>query len=98
MMGTLTHRNKKAVEAMLREIPEPDYKELCDLLGLPAPELRILDLKYRKGTPEGYPATREYIAEDLGISPSTLDRKLKAVLKRIAKYANRIIAGWRIAN
>lgn len=81
----------------MREIPQPDYKDLCELLGLPAPELRILDLKYRSGTPEGYPATREYIAEELGISPSTLDRKLKAVLKRIARYANRVIASWKFA-
>lgn len=86
----LTKRDLKAVEAMLIEIPEPDYKDLCNFLGLSAPELRILDLKYRYKDDFTRP-TREYIAEEVGISVSTLDRRLKAVLKRIGKYANRVI-------
>ena len=87
----LTKRDLKAVEAMLKEIPEPDYKDLCNFLGLSAPELRILDLKYRYKSDFTHP-TREYIAEEVGVSVSTLDRRLKSVLKRIGKYANRIIA------
>lgn len=86
----ITKRDLKAVEAMLIEIPEPDYKDLCNFIGLSAPELRILDLKYRYKEDLGRP-TREYIAEEVGISVSTLDRRVKTILKRIGKYANRII-------
>ena len=86
----LTKRDLKAVEMMLMEIPEPDYKDLCTFLGLSAPELRVLDLKYRYKDDFGRP-TREYIAEEVGISPSTLDRRIKGLLKRIGKYANRVI-------
>lgn len=84
----LSKKDFKAVETMLRELPKPDYNELCDFIGLDAPELRILDLKYRHS--ERY--TREYIAEELAISPSTLDRRVKAILKRIAKYAHKVIS------
>lgn len=41
----LTKQDLKAVEMMLRELPKPEYEDLCDFIGLDAPELRILDLK-----------------------------------------------------
>lgn len=85
----ISKRDFKAIETMIRELPEPDYKDMCDFMGLSAPELRILDLKYRRRF-EDRP-TREYIAEELGYSPSTLDRRVKAIIKRIGKYANRMI-------
>ena len=75
----LTKQDLKAVEMMLRELPKPEYEDLCDFIGLDAPELRILDLKYRHYT-ERY--TREYIAEELGMSVSTFDRRKKAILKK----------------
>lgn len=46
----LTKQDLKAVEMMLRELPKPEYEDLCDFIGLDAPELRILDLKYRHYT------------------------------------------------
>lgn len=88
----LTKQDLKAVEMMLRELPKPEYEDLCDFIGLDAPELRILDLKYRHYT-ERY--TREYIAEELGMSVSTFDRRKKAILKRIAKYTNKAMAALR---
>lgn len=92
--ANLTGRVKKdfkAVEVMLRELPKPDYENLCDFIGFTRPEVRILDLKYRSGEGALKP-TREYIAEEVGMSPSTLDRRCKSMLKRIAKYADRILA------
>lgn len=83
----LTKQDLKAVEMMLRELPKPEYEDLCDFIGLD-----ILDLKYRHYT-ERY--TREYIAEELGMSVSTFDRRKKAILKRIAKYANKAMAALR---
>lgn len=49
----LTKQDLKAVEMMLRELPKPEYEDLCDFIGLDAPELRILDLKYRHYTENG---------------------------------------------
>lgn len=86
----ISKKDYKVIEQMLREIPKPDYEDLVDFLGLPAPELRILDLKYRYSN-DVYRPTREYIAEEVGMSVSTLDRRLKSILKRIGKYAQRII-------
>lgn len=85
----------KAIESMLREISQPDYENLCNFLGLAAPELRILDLRYRQNV---YKPTREYVAEEMGMSVSTLDRKIKAILKRIAKYAHKVMAELSLSN
>lgn len=85
----------KAIESVLREIPQPDYEHLCSFLGLAAPELRMLDLRYRQNV---YKPTREYVAEEMGMSVSTLDRKIKGILKRIAKYAHKLIAEIALAN
>lgn len=85
------NKDFKAVEVMLRELPKPDYENLCDFIGFTRPEIRILDLKYRNGSGVFKP-TREHIAEEVGMSTSTLDRRCKAMLKRIAKYADRLLA------
>lgn len=74
----LTKQDLKAVEMMLRELPKPEYEDLCD---------------FNRHYTERY--TREYIAEELGMSVSTFDRRKKAILKRIAKYANKAMAALR---
>jgi hypothetical protein len=81
----------KAVEVMLKELPKPEYENLCDFIGFAPPEIRILDLRYRYAS--DVKPTREYVAEELGMSPSTLDRRIKGLLKRIARCANKLIRG-----
>lgn len=72
----LTKQDLKAVEMMLRELPKPEYEDLCDFIGLDAPELRILDLKYRHYTERSVP-----MAADTSVSlTKRVTRKRKAPL------------------
>lgn len=84
----LTNQNKKAIEATLKELPQPAFESLCEFLGLVTAERRLLELRYRQGS---FKPTREYVAEELGMSPSTLDRYTKSLLKRIDKCARKLL-------
>lgn len=84
----LTKQNRKAIEQMLEEIPEPDYESLCNFLGMVPEERKILELRYRQ---RDFKPTREFVAEELGMSPSTLDRHVKSLLKRIDKFAQKLL-------
>lgn len=84
----LSRQNTKAIECMLKELPQPDYESLCNFLGLTEDERKVLDLRYRQ---RDFKPTREFVAEELGMSPSTLDRRIKSLLKRIDKFAKRIL-------
>lgn len=85
----VTKKGKKAVEEMLRDLPITDYEELKRVFGFSKDDALLLDLKCRD--PHGYKMTRTEISEELGMSPSTLDRHLKAIYKRILKYADKLV-------
>lgn len=84
----LTRAHRHDIETMLREMPQPNYDSLCNFLGLIQDERDILTLRYRY---RKFRPTREFVAEELGMSTSTLDRHLKALLKRINNFAQRLL-------
>lgn len=79
----MTKLQLKYAANLLKAVPEPTYKCICDYLSLNAEDRNILYLRFRN---YDYAHTREYVAEEVGISPSTLDRKVKCILNRVCTY------------
>lgn len=82
--------SKGSIEMFLRNVPEIDYKNLTEFYGFAPPELRILDLRFRKKL------TREEVAEELDISVPTIDRKINKILKRIDSYFDRFLTEYKL--
>ena len=81
-MTKLEHRIRNNIISIIKSISDDDFERCCKYLGIVDDDLVLLKLRYRS-----HPSyTREYVAEELGISTSTLDRRIDELFLKIFSY------------